>query len=119
MELPRPYRIGIALFVLHSGPLSAQFLAEFIPVQEATVLASRNKTPVIADIELRTEAETPWGTFTQTLKGKFWRSRDVKSRQDDTFGNSLILTAKKRIWVDREAKTAISDVQLVSCPGNT
>ncbi len=108
MELLRPYRIALAIFVLHPGVLNAQELATFMRV--LSVAASGNKTPVIADIELRTEADTPWGTITETLTGKYWRSRDGKSRQDDAFGNTLLYTASTAIWVDHEAKSAISDI---------
>jgi hypothetical protein len=110
MQLSRPYRIALAILVLHPGPLSAQHLVEFVPIQVVSAVAPGNKTPVIADIELRTEAATPWGTITQTLTGKFWRSRDGKSRQDDTYGNTFLFSASTQTWVDHEAKSAIREV---------
>jgi hypothetical protein len=110
MQLLRPYRIALAIFVLHPGPLTAQDLVDFVRIQEGSAVASGNKIPVIADIELRTEVDTLWGTLTQTLTGKFWRSRDGKSRQDDAYGNSLLFTASTQTWLDHEAKSAISEV---------
>ncbi len=111
MQQSGSYRITLAIFVLHAGTMTAQFVGHFTKIQEVSVAASGNKTPVIADIELRTEADTPWGTLTQTLTGKYWRSRDGKSRQDDTFGNTLLLTASTETWVDHAAKSAISDIR--------
>ena len=87
--------------------LAAVANAQFFEIQEATLEASGRKTPVIADISLQTTSMTPWGTYTQLLKGKFWRSRDGKNRQDDSFGTSFLLTPKAQTWVDRKAQTAV------------
>lgn len=76
-------------------------------IQKVTVAASGRKTPVIADIVVQTTSMTPWGTYTQILKGKFWRSRDGKNRQDDSFGTSFLLTPKAQTWIDRELQIAV------------
>ena len=93
-------------------PASLWFLAvvanaQFRDVAEASIEAPGRKTPIIADITLQTTSITPWGTYTQVLKGKFWRSRDGKSRQDDSFGTSLLRSSKSDKWVDRESQTAM------------
>lgn len=62
--------------------------------------------PLTADIVLKSTATTPWGTYTQTTKGKFWRTRDGKSRQDDSYGNSWLFVYPNEIWVDHQLKTA-------------
>jgi hypothetical protein len=89
--------------------LAAVANAQFLEIQKLTVDASGRKTPVIADIILQTTSITPWDTYTQILKGKFWRSRDGKNRQDDSFGTSFLLNPKARTWVDRELQTAVVD----------
>lgn len=80
--------------------------AQFMPIQHFTLEAPGGKTPVIADIVVRTTSITPWGTSTQVLKGKFWRSRDGRNRQDDSFGTSYLLSLKAQTWIDRELQTA-------------
>jgi hypothetical protein len=81
--------------------------AQFQDVRAASIEAPGQKTPVIADIILQTTSITPWGTYTQVLKGKFWRSRDGKSRQDDSFGTSLLRSSTTDTWVERELQTAM------------
>ncbi len=81
--------------------------AQFLGVQESTIEAQRQNAPVIADITLQTISITPWGTSTQILKGKFWRSRDGKNRQDDSFGTSFLRSPQAETWVDRELQTAM------------
>jgi len=78
---------------------------EFDVVQRVALDARSRKTPVIADITLQTTSITPWGTYTQSLKGKYWRSRDGKNRQDDSFGTSFLLSPKAEVWIDRELQT--------------
>jgi len=63
----------------------------------------RNK-PVIADITVTLTAETPWGPYTQTQSGKYWRSRDGKTRRDDAFGNSHIEDLHRRVGLDPEVE---------------
>jgi hypothetical protein len=45
---------------------------------------------VIADITATLTAQTPWGPFTHTETGKYWRSRDGKVRQDTEHGLSTV-----------------------------
>jgi hypothetical protein len=91
-------------------PASLWFL---VSVANAQILSIAHWTyeggnrPVIADITTLSSSVTPWGIYTQVFKGKFWRSRDGKSRQDDPFGNTLLLTSKTETWVDRELQTAM------------
>jgi hypothetical protein len=87
--------------------LAAVANAQFLGIQESTIDASRQNAPIIADITLQTTSITPWGTYTQLLNGKFWRSRDGKYRQDDSFGTSLLRSAQAETWVDQELQTAM------------
>jgi hypothetical protein len=100
----RPKSIFIPASLLF---LAAVANAQFLRVQMFTIEAPGKKTPVIADITVRATSITPWGTYTQVLKGKFWRSRDGKSRQDDSFGTSFLHSPKTDTWVDRELQTAM------------
>jgi hypothetical protein len=79
--------------------------AQFFAIQSASFEGSRRR-PIIADVILQTTSVTPWGTYTQILKGKFWRSRRGEYRQDDAFGTSFLFSSKKQTWVDRELRTA-------------
>lgn len=47
--------------------------------------------PLIADITATLTAQTPWGPFTQSETGKYWRSREGKIRQDTAFGVSRLV----------------------------
>lgn len=62
--------------------------------------------PIVADVIVTTTAETPWGPYTQTQSGKYWRSRDGKTRRDDAFGNSHVEDLYSRVDIDHEAKIA-------------
>ena len=99
------YVISIPLFASLLFFASLANAQQFVEIQRASRDASGRKTPVIADITLQTTWITPWGTYTQSLKGKYWRSRDGKNRQDDSFGTSYLLTPKSEIWIDRELQT--------------
>lgn len=66
----------------------------------------RNK-PIIADVTVTVTSETPWGPYTQTQSGKYWRSRDGKTRRDDGFGHSYITGLNWwRAEIDHDAKMA-------------
>ena len=45
----------------------------------------------MAEVTATLTAETPWGPFTQSETGKYWRSRDGKIRQDTAFGVSRVV----------------------------
>jgi hypothetical protein len=47
--------------------------------------------PVMADVTSTLTTQTPWGPFTQSETGKYWRSRDGKIRQDTAFGISRVV----------------------------
>jgi len=94
-----------ALLLYLASWANAQVL--FDEIQKLSLDVSGRKTPVIADITVRTTSITPWGTYVQSLKGKFWRSRDGKNRQDDSFGTSFLLSTKFEVWVDREQRTVV------------
>lgn len=64
----------------------------------------------------KSTAITPWGKYTQTTRGKFWRARDGKSRQDDSYGNSFLFVYPNEIWVDHELKTARISISGVRAP---
>jgi len=74
------YVISIPLFASLLFFASLANAQQFVEIQRASRDASGRKTPVIADITLQTTWITPWGTYTQSLKGKYWRSRDGKNR---------------------------------------
>jgi len=95
-----------------AGTASAQFV---IFTEDAGM---RNK-PIIADVTVTITAETPWGPYTQTQSGKYWRSRDGKTRRDDAFGNSYIADLHSRIEIDHEAKVAYEIDQILSSPVDT
>ena len=62
--------------------------------------------PIVADVTVAVTSNTPWGPYTQTQTGKYWRSRDGKTRRDDAFGNSHVEDLYSRIDIDHEAKVA-------------
>jgi len=95
-----------------AGTASAQFV---IFTEDAGM---RNK-PIIADVTVTITAETPWGPYTQTQSGKYWRSRGGKTRRDDAFGNSYIADLHSRIEIDHEAKVAYEIDQILSSPVDT
>src|SRR5438105_3744146 len=91
----------IAAIIVLAVPGCAQF------IDVGDYAAPGVNTPVIADMNLRIISATPWGTFTQSLQGKFWRSKEGKRRQDFPYRTSYILVSHAQIWLDHEAKTAI------------
>jgi len=75
------------------------------------------ETPLIADTVLQTFDRTPWGTFTQVLKGKFYRTRDGKCRQDFPYGHTSLIMLPNDFWLDHELKTIQVLVGDTSLPG--
>ena len=69
------------------GPACAQF------VLFTGDVGVRNR-PIIADVTVTVTSETPWGPYTQTQSGKYWRSREGETRRDDGFGHSYIADAQ-------------------------
>ena len=87
--------------------------AQGIPVYSLTPPTSGTVTPIVADLIWQTTSVTPWGTFTQSLEGKFWRSRDGSTRQDNSYNTSEIHDNTRTwsdggadIFIDHESKTA-------------
>ncbi len=97
------------------GPACAQF------VLFTRDVGVRNK-PIIADVTVTVTSETPWGPYMQTQSGKYWRSRDGKTRRDDGFGHSYIADLHSRIDMDHIAKVAYESMissrhRSTLCPG--
>ncbi len=84
--------------------------AQSFYIQAESMRAPGNRIPVIADVTRELTSTTPWGTYTRTLRGKFWRSRDGQNRQDDAYGNSFVLNPRTYTWIDRVLKLAVIDV---------
>jgi hypothetical protein len=84
------------------GPTCAQFVMP-------PYYSGERKIPIIADVTVTVTSDTPWGPYTQTQSGKYWRSRDGATRRDDGFHNSYISGAPgvtwTRSWIDHDAKT--------------
>jgi hypothetical protein len=95
-----------------AGPACAQF------VLFPSDVGVRNR-PIIADVTVTVTSETPWGPYAQTQSGKYWRSRDGKTRRDDGFGNSHIADFRSRIDIDHEAKVAYEIDHILSSPVDT
>ena len=96
----RPHKIlGLCGVLAMTVPAGAQFV--LFPGDTGV----RNK-PIVADVIVAVTADTPWGPYSQTQSGKYWRSRDGKTRRDDAFGNSHIEDLHRRVDIDREAKVA-------------
>lgn len=78
----------------------------------------RNK-PIVADVTVTVTSQTPWGPYTQTQSGKYWRNRDGRTRRDDAFGNSYIADLHSRIDIDNAAKIAYERDDMLSSPPDT
>ena len=66
----------------------------------------KNK-PVIADTVCEITSTTPWGTFTQTSAGKYWRSRDGSTREDTAWKTtSISIQDRMVVFIDHESKSA-------------
>lgn len=101
---------------------TATIRAQFWRITEISGPGPESNKPVIADITMQIASTTPWGTFTQSLKGKFWRARNGDTRQDADFGTTLIVIVKPQgkyivdrdkqtqVWMDHDAKLAAIDV---------
>ena len=98
MGMPRQILVLWSLLAI-AGPACAQFVI----FRGDTEVRNR---PIIADVTVTVTSETPWGPYTQTQSGKYWRNQDGKTRRDDGFGNSYIADFYSHINVDHEAKTA-------------
>ncbi|HLH41734.1 MAG TPA: hypothetical protein VKV74_02020 [Bryobacteraceae bacterium] len=63
---------------------SAQILAP-----EALAQSKAERVPLTADVTFTLSSNTPSGAYTQSQAGKYWRSRDGKTRQDTAFGSGI------------------------------
>lgn len=72
-----------------SAPAWGQFY--FFEAESFQSIEQPPKKPIIADVTSTLTAPTPWGPFTQTETGKYWRSRNGKLRQDDSYGLSTLI----------------------------
>jgi hypothetical protein len=83
------------------GPMCAQFVMP-------PYYSGERKIPIIADVTVTVTSDTPWGPYTQTQSGKYWRSRDGATRRDDGFHNSYISgipgVTWTVSWIDHDAK---------------
>lgn len=93
-------------------PACAQF------VQFPEDVGVRHK-PIVADVTVTVTSNTPWGAYTQTQSGKYWRNRDGKTRRDDAFGDSHIADLHRRIDIDHEANIAYEIDHRLSSPPET
>ncbi len=84
-----PFRRLLPLFLAASAAAHAQGLY-FVEGSNWSNIAKPPKKAVIADITATLTAQTPWGPFTTTETGKYWRSRDGKVRQDSEYGLSTM-----------------------------
>jgi hypothetical protein len=74
---------------------------------------------VIADITATLTAPTPWGSFTQTETGKYWRSRKGQVRQDTSHGQSSVLdfsSSRSLTWIDYEIQRIWSQQRILPRP---
>ncbi len=106
------YRMVAGMLMLVAARAEAQQLGAFVSAGYEVPLPFRKTLPgvdpvIIADIVGKATYTTPWGTFTEPVNGKFWHSRDGKSREDDDQGNSLIYVRPREIWLDHRLKTAM------------
>jgi hypothetical protein len=69
--------------------------------------APPSKIAVIADHTTTITSITPWGPFTQTETGKYWRSSRGQIRADDEYGHSWVVDLA--VW---PRKTSLIDHQL-------
>lgn len=102
--------------------LAAAAGAQGFEISSYSAPAPASNTPVIADVTWQLTSNTPWGAHTQSLTGKFWRSRDGDTRQDASYGTTFMLIVnpaakyvvrphmQTRIWIDHDAKTAALDI---------
>lgn len=81
--------------------------AQFV-VFETTLSLEERKVAIVADVRVTVTSQTPWGAYSQTESGKYWRSRDGKMRRDDSFRNSVIvdLRARTMAMIDHDLKIA-------------
>ncbi len=92
--------IGLVIF-------SSSASAQFIRVGSCNGPDFRNPyAPLIADIVAKSTAITPWGKYTETTRGKFWRARGGNYRQDDSYGNSFLFIYPNDVWVDHQLRNA-------------
>jgi hypothetical protein len=111
MGMPRQILVLWSLLAI-AGPACAQFV--LFPGN----VGVRNR-PIIADVTVTVTSQTPWGPYTQTQSGKYWRSRDGETRRDDAFGNSYIADLHRRIDMDHDAKIAHESDDMLSSPADT
>src|SRR5579862_3424220 len=74
------------------------------------------EVPLVADIVFQTVDRTPWGTFTQVLKGKFYRARDGKIRNDLPYGHIRIIVPPYTAMFNPETKVAAIGMVLLPFP---
>lgn len=67
-------------------------------VPDALTNADIQRVPLAADIAITVIANTPFGNFTQSQSGRYWRSESGRIRQDTSFG-SVITDPKARTIV--------------------
>lgn len=66
------------------------------------------KKPVIADVVCQAIDITPWGTFSETLNGKFWRSKTGSTREDKPYNvtKMWLQDLLADVYMDEETRTA-------------
>jgi hypothetical protein len=80
----------VLLFFLAATASACAQLLYFVEGNSYSSIAPPPKKAVIADVTATLTAQTPWGPFTYTETGKYWRSRDGKVRQDTEHGLSTV-----------------------------
>jgi hypothetical protein len=82
------WRSQILILVAVTPLLQAQL--RFLEIEVGISGLVRPKKPVIADVTATVTAQTPWGPYTQTETGKYWRSSKGQIRQDGEHGLSIV-----------------------------
>ena len=105
--------IALGLSILCAASVQGQWFSSYeIPPPYRTTKPGIY-APLIADVIEQTTCRTPWGTFTQTLKGKFWRTREGNYRQDRSYGETFIFKQPNQIWLDHVSKTATISISIL------
>ncbi len=82
-------RFLLALVLMSGSPAWGQF--HFFEAERWSAIEAPPGKAVIADVTATTTSPTPWGPFSETETGKYWRSRSGKVRQDTSHGLSTVV----------------------------
>jgi hypothetical protein len=94
---------ALTSLLVFAAPLSAQC---YLP---PTYFGIVKKKPIVAETLCQTTSTTPWGTFTESVTGRFWRSSNGSVRLDSSYATTSMWLADGKgsnVYMDNESKVA-------------